>query len=98
MQTRSQSKKENLKKSLKVTLNLTSDSSASESENSLDDFIVDDDDDEYNPNEQLIEFKCDNMVGLEIIKKNDKEVYNKLIEVRDYLNNKFPDIKDLLEK
>ena len=37
------------------------------------------------------------MVGLEVIKKNDKEVYNKLIEVRDYLNNKFPDIKDLLK-
>ena len=45
----------------------------------------------------MIEFNCDNMVGLEVIKKNDKEVYNKLIEVRDYLNNKFPDIKDLLK-
>jgi len=92
MQTRSQTNKRKFKEEPE------SDSeSDAESSDSLDDFIVDDDDDDYNPNEQLIDFKCDNMAGLEIIKKNDKEVYNKLIEVRDYLNNKFPDINDLLK-
>ena len=96
MQTRSQTKKRKYKEESESDSDSESFSSLeSDSENSLNDFIVDDD--EYNPNEQLIEFNCDNMVGLEVIKKNDKEVYNKLIEVRDYLNNKFPDIKDLLK-
>ena len=82
-----------------------------DSDSSLDDFIIDDlsetssitgdsislGDDDYDPEEDLIQFDGDNIAGLEVIKKNDTEVYNKLVEVRDYLNNKFPNIKELLK-
>ena len=34
---------------------------------------------------------------LELIKENDIELYNKLVEVKDYINGKFPSIKTLLQ-
>ena len=61
-------------------------------EENLDDFIVDDEEDNYGD-----DFSYISENHLEKIKKEDEEAYNNLLEVQDELDKKFPNIIEILK-